>query len=316
MDNKTLIKAFILFIIVFNLSSCSEDKETIKINTIQINGLLLKGTLSNTEINIANSDKKIVWQGKSNSNGEFIANEDLGSDSYYLIDTKVNNESVFTCDAQLCRNDTGEVIAEFGNTIPTQNLAEFNLSTIASSSKIKTNPQLNSLTTLTTNLVRSQVVDQISSSLFDDITLSASKLIMLSLGLNLDRDINLLDLNLINITHDAEQLNDDYRLLSIINAAMASDMSQLNKISSHINALYLSPNNTNYLEALNNLKSDLLSHSLNLSLSGYINAIPDNEIDILSKAQASEIELSKYKEAQETLVNLITKAKAVPGGGS
>jgi hypothetical protein len=125
-----------------------------------------------------------------------------------------------------------------------------------------------------------------------------------------------LDLNLINLTHDAEPSNEDYRLLSIINAAMASDMSQLNEISSHINALYLSPNNTNHLAELNNLKNDLLSYSLNLSLSGYINAISDSEIELLSKAQISKIELSKYKEAQEKLVNLITYAKSVPGGGS
>lgn len=97
---------------------------------------------------------------------------------------------------------------------------------------------------------------------------------------------------------------------------MASDISQLNQISSKINALYLSPNNINHIEELNRLKSNLIGYSLNLSLSGYLNAIPDTEIAILSKAQTSEIELSQYKESQETLVNLITKAKAVPGGGS
>jgi len=316
MDNKTLTKALIVFITVFILSSCSEDKEVVEINTIQVNGLLLKGTLSNTEVIISSPDENIIWQGKSNSDGEFITNIDLKSNSYYLIETQVNKESEFTCDAQLCKNNTGEVIAEFGTKVPTVSLGEFDLVTMASTSKINNNLQLNSLTTLTTKLIRNQVVENISESLFAEITLSASKLILLSLGVNLGKEINLLDVGLSNLNQEDEPINSEHRLLSIINAAIASDMSQLNKISAHINALYLSPNNANHLEALNNLKSDLLSYSLNLSLSGYINAIPDNEIGILSKAHTSEIELSKYKEAQEKLVKLITKAKAVPGGGS
>jgi len=316
MDNKTLTKILITSFILLNLTSCSEDKETIKINTIEITGLLLKGILSNTEVNISDSDKKIVWQGKSDANGGFVSNIDLKSDSFYLIETKINNDSEFTCDAQLCRNDTGEVIAEFGNKIPSANLGEFSVSTIASSSKIKNTPQLNSLTTLTTNLIRSQVVNKISSSLFNEIVLSASKLILLSIGVNSDQEIDLLDVNLSNLNEKAEQLNEDYRLLSIINAAMASDISQLNQISSQINALYLLPNNTDHLEELNRLKNNLIDYSLNLSLSGYIDAISEEEIEILSQAKSSDIELTEYKEAQEVLVNLITKAKAVPGGGS
>ncbi|MBU2970448.1 hypothetical protein KO527_13930 [Pseudoalteromonas sp. C2R02] len=316
MDNKTLTKALLVFITVFNLSSCSEDKETIQINTIQINGLLLKGTLSNTQVIISDSDRKIVWQGKSNSIGEFIAHVDLGSDSYYLIETNLTLGSEIICDAQLCRNASGDVIADFGTKVPSENLGEFNISTIATSSKIINNLQLNSLTTLTSNLIRSQIVADIPSTLFNEIALSASNLILLSFGLNSDQDINLLNVNLSNLNQDTEQLNDDFRLLSIINAAMASDISQLNQISSKINDLYLSPSNTNHIEELNRLKSNLIGYSLNLSLSGHLNAIPDTEIDILSKAKTSEIELSKYKESQETLVNLITKAKAVPGGGS
>lgn len=316
MDNKTSTKALLVFITVFNLSSCSEDKETIQINTLQINGLLLKGTLSNTQVTISDSDKKIIWQGKSNAIGEFIANVDLESDSYYLIETSLTVGSEIICDAQLCRNANGDVIADFGTKVPSENLGEFNISTIASSSKIINNLQLNSLTTLTSNLLRSQISADIPSTLFNEIALSASNLILLSLGLNSDQDINLLNVNLSNLKQNTKQLNDDFRLLSIINAAMASDISQLNQISSKINALYLSPNNTNHIEELNRLKSNLIGYSLNLSLSGYINAIPDTEIDILSKAQTSKIALAKYKEAQETLVSLITKAKAVPGGGS
>jgi hypothetical protein len=316
MDNKTFTKALIVFITVVSLSSCSEDEEVEKINTIQVNGLLLKGILSNTDINISNSDKIIVWQGKSNSDGGFTANVDLKSDSYYFMETKINKESEFICDAQLCKNDIGEVIAEFGNNVTAHKLSEFSLSTIASTSKINNNLQLNSLTTLTTNLIRSQVVDQISLSLFNEISLSASKIIMLSLGINLDQDINLLDVNLSNLNKEAEQFNENYRLLSIVNAAMASDISQLNQLSSQINALYLLPNNTNHLEELNRLKNILINYSLNLSLSGYIEAITGEEIEILSQAKSSDIELTKYKEAQEVLVNLITKAKTVPGGGS
>lgn len=174
MDNKTLTKALLVFITVFNLSSCSEDKETIQINTLQINGLLLKGTLSNTQVTVSDSDKKTIWQGKSNAIGEFIANVDLESDSYYLIETNLTLGSEIICDAQLCRNANGDVIADFGTKIPSENLGEFNISTIASSSKIINNLQLNSLTTLTSNLLRSQIVADIPSTLFNEIALSAS----------------------------------------------------------------------------------------------------------------------------------------------
>ena len=309
------LQALVCLFLLFILSACVEEGLNQGTNSLVLNGSVLKGQLIKAEVRIIDDHDVVYWKSTTDGNGGFVAELELKAESVYSVISTTNPSSSMVCDAKTCVDAT-TIVACFGETVTVGLGKEVRLASLFYSTGNTVDTQLNTFTTLVFDIIKKELPKKIHQGEFDDLAKTSSKIIANALGLTFPDNVNLLKNKVININvqDDLKDVGELTTMLTLINASLAYDITRVSLLSTSIVALINDPNNSKNLSQLEELKSSILTQTIDLLGSGYVEGVNSKAEENITTAKWDSIDLDAFKESVVAYQESV--AAAQPGTGS
>lgn len=310
------------------LSSCFDKGKNQGSNKLLINGSVLKGQFRSADLFVYDQFDQLIWQEFTNERGEFTADISKSTKGVYKIISRGNSYSTMVCDATKCFVNDSTTQISFGEEIQANELWDIEVKTIAYLGNDKQTKQLNALTSLIFERLTDMYDDNISEVDFNSLAISASKITASSLGFYIAQDINLLSLNMLDITQPGSLTNaGEYEIIfSLINASMAKNLSNLDKFANVTQRLILNPGDLKLQQVLEKIQKSLLKEVQNLIARDDINVTNADAIHSINLAATKPLDFVAFYDAVsahkfnsnigETLVRKISASSTYWGAGT
>ena len=233
----------------------------------------------------------LMWQGEADENGNIAMDIRDNFSGILRVSVAPNERSFMVCDAVECSDPQTDESMSFGGRIPLSAEVDFELSTrvyVDGTTTVISSLQINGLTELTSQLLTFLAADEVidSPEAFQLQAELASRLILVSLGLPLSDDVNLLDFSLINVNENLEfgEKPDNDSLLSLLNAGFANDLRNIRAFTNALHALILNIAQPRLQDEFEQMQKRVLRHVLNLAQSGQLGGIAPGVVRQIEQA--------------------------------
>ncbi|GAD76591.1 hypothetical protein VAZ01S_047_00040 [Vibrio azureus NBRC 104587] len=229
-----VFKWVIFFIPLSFILGCLEVGENQGSLKVMLSGSLLKGVVRNADIKVINEKNVLIWQGESNNNGLFEAEYALGQGSIFTLISDLSIKGSMQCDSVFCYVPNQNEPYKFDEDILNEDLGSVALKTAwyqdsqtDMTGGFVRETQLNGLSTLVVNLVENELGHPLDQQKFDALSKVGSDIVLELFGFESNLDLNMLNLSLPNVKEITDKMDEEFVLLSLINAAISSNISYL-----------------------------------------------------------------------------------------
>lgn len=195
------------------MAGCYETGTNEGSNNIVISGSLLKGALNNADIKVYDSQNRVIWQGSSDSQGDYSADLASNQSNLFVVEAKAVQGGSMVCDALECTAPLSGNSYAFGETIDASELGALVIRNVfyladAVNPTVDRNivNQINGLSDITYQVIKPQLSTDTSQVNFRNISRSGSSIVMAALGFENTQGINLTQIQLNNL-NDANVIN-------------------------------------------------------------------------------------------------------------
>ena len=267
------------------LTGCFETGKNKGSNKVLLNGSVLKGTVTQADVEVLDIHGSVIWQGSSNQNGEFTAEFSTNSNQIYTIVATLANGAM-QCDATECIAPLSSTVYQFGDFIPGNELGPVAFKSAIyvndkPSDTTATNIQINSMSTLVVNIVNEHLSKGLSAEQFPSITQKGSAILTVSLGLEVDdsKSLNLLNITLPDIVQQNSINNIDplTASLGLINASQANNITGLKQFSDALVQYSSSPEDESAIADLQEIQQTTLQE-VNILINSNLVQIENEQI--------------------------------------
>ncbi|MFT5758707.1 MAG: hypothetical protein ACI9LM_003455 [Alteromonadaceae bacterium] len=298
MSLNNTCKIFMFLIMTLLLLSCFDQGENQGSNKLLINGSVLKGKFKSADLFIYNQFEQLLWQEYTNELGEFSAAIPKNSKGVHKVISRGNSDSTMVCDATACFVNGSATHLSFGEEIQANDLLDIEIKTLAYLGNGNQVKQLNALTSLTFDRFTG-IENDLSETNFNRLAKSGSKITAASLGFVTAQNINLLSLNMLDITQPDSLSNaGTYEIIfSLINASFAKNLNDLDKLANVTQRLILNHGDLALQEELERIQKALLEEVLNLIARDDINVTNADVIQSINLAATKPIDFIAFYDA-------------------
>jgi len=298
---KTACQVVVLAAGLALLAACLKVGTSEGSNAILLNASVLKGVMGYGTVTAFNRAGDIVWQGEADEGGNIAMDIRDNLTGILRVSVAPNERSFIVCDAVECSDPQTEQSMAFGEPVPLSANVDFELSTrvyVDGGNTLISSLQINGLTELTSQLLTFIAADDVidSKESFALQAELASQLILVSLGLPLSDNLNLLDFSLINVNENLEfgEKAENDSLLSILNAGFANDLRNIRAFTNALNALILNVTQPRLQDDFEAIQKRVLRHVLNLAQSGRLGGIAPGVMRQIEQAANREFNFDQF----------------------
>ena len=268
---QTYLKASLLLSLTLVLNGCFETGQNQGSNQLNINGSILKGRVNQGEVEIYDAEGRMLWQGKSDDQGQYQAQISSAENTIFTVVVSVANQSTMRCDSIMCEAPLTGTTYEFGETMPGSELGDIQLKNVIyvehasdNTQNRQSNIQINALTTFVVDMIEEKINNQLDRQGYQNIVNAGNKVVINSLGISLQNSQSLATLRLpdINQLTSLEGLSDDTVDLTMINAALSNQLTTMDEFSNALKTLKSGFANSSARNDLSQARSRII-HSVN-----------------------------------------------------
>jgi hypothetical protein len=262
------------------LSSCFEIGQNEGTNEVLLNGSVLKGVVSQGRLSLENKDHKIIWRGTSDDHGEFNSAFLPSKKHLFTLTAKSVLGGFIQCDANECEVPTSpSKIYTFGQLIPGDEIGDITFRSALylddnneNEIERRVDRQVNGFSSLIIDFIDNKFEQAESREYFDELAQTGSHVLLSSLGLVVEPDMNILDITLPDITK-AQALENESPLivvLALLNASMSMNLSFLVNFSDALVRYSSSMDDELIQQELYSYQQALLSEAIALIVNGKV----------------------------------------------
>ncbi len=301
------VTKFVFFITTFIvLSACFDLGLNEGTNEVLLNGSVLKGVVSHGQLSLINKDNRVIWRGISDIEGAFKSVFLPSNRHLFTLTAKTVLGGFIKCDATFCEVPTVPAkVYSFGDSIPGAEIGDVLLRSALylddeeeNELERSVNRQVNGFSSLVINFIDDRFKKVESREYFIELTQSGSQVILYSLGLVEERNINILDLTLPDVTNEKIGSGDDplVAILALLNASMSANLSFLANFSDALIRFSSSMDDELLQQELYNYQQALLSEAIALILNGTVEVNNDQILKNLQLAKDVGIDFDELNQ--------------------
>lgn len=294
----------------------------------QLTVSLLKGKFKYAIVNVYDSEENELWQGRSDDAGQ-VTIPIIGTfNNEVIIKATADHQTRMPCDATSCSGAKTNKTYPFGDDIAPDDLEDLMLSTFFlvpdSSQPQRYDAQMNSLTTMAMNIIENSQEEtlEIDANYYSQRATSASQVIIRALGLTTPADLDLFNSKQIDLneTHNLQGISDSILQLSMVNASLSTDTSQIKSFSEALIALSVTPNDVDLQNQVETLQKKIAIEAENVANLPTFTDVPANIQQILHNAAIAPLDFEAISDvidiSNPSVPDTVSSIKAITASGT
>lgn len=302
-----LIKFSSAIVLSTLVAGCYETGTNEGSNNIVINGSLLKGSLRNADIKVYDSQNRVIWQGSSDSQGDYNADLASAQSNVFTVEARVVQGSSMICDADECIAPISGNSYSFGQSIDANELGAlvirntFYLSD-APTPTLERNitSQVNGLSDITYEVIKHELTANTTQSEFRSITKNGSDVVLAALGIENTEGINLTQIQLsdLNSGNSINGTSNIQTTLALYNGGFAANVELPGLFANALSSYMLNQDDEAAKNTLSNLQQQFTEEALQLANSDEV-ALTNQ--DVVSNIEQTAQEGIDYGNLNESI---------------
>ena len=285
------------------LTSCLKVGTNVGSNVLTLNASILKGRMSRAQVQVFDAQGNGVWDGLSDENGNVSIDLRDSGEGELRIMVSPSVGSTMLCDASECLAPSGERVP-FNSPIPLENPDDIALSSSVHTGALNADVnalQVSGLSQLSQRWLRLTAPPEYTTSaaLHQRYARLASKLITMSLGVNIPADVNLLATQLVdlNLGEGLGNQSVNTSLLSLINASLSSDLAVVDGFSNALERLAEDPNNPSIQAEFESVQKRILRETQKLATLPGLTGVDLDVLEQIDSATTNPLDFSGINQA-------------------